>query len=43
MDAYEAKALYNQVLYAETRGERGCLGKAQYGVIQNKADNNGRR
>ena len=43
VDAYEAKALDNQVLYAKARGERGCLRKAQYGAIQNTADNKGKR
>ncbi len=40
VDADEAKALDNQVLYAEARGDRGGLGKAQYGAIQNTAANN---
>ena len=37
VDADEAKALDNQVLYAEARGDRGGLGMAQYGGIQNTA------
>ena len=40
VDADEAKALDNQVLYAEARGDRGGIGKAQYGSIQNTAANN---
>ncbi len=36
-DADEAKALDNQVLYAEARGDRGGIGMAQYGGIQNTA------
>ena len=40
VDADEAKALDNQVLYAEARGDRGGIGKAQYGGIQNTAANN---
>ncbi len=40
VDTDEAKALDNQVLYAEARGDRGGLGKAQYGAIQNTAANN---
>ena len=40
VDADEARALDNQVLYAEARGDRGGIGKAQYGAIQNTAANN---
>ena len=40
VDADEARALDNQVLYAEARGDRGGIGKAQYGGIQNTAANN---
>ena len=40
VDADEAKALDNQVLYAEARGDRGGIGMAQYGGIQNTAANN---
>ena len=40
VDADEGKALDNQVLYAEARGDRGGIGKAQYGGIQNTAANN---
>ena len=40
VDSDEAKALDNQVLYAEARGDRGGIGKAQYGSIQNTAANN---
>ena len=40
VDADEAKALDNQVLYAEARGDRGGIGKAQYGSIRNTAANN---
>ena len=40
VDADEAKALDNQVLYAEARGDRGGIGKAQYGGIQNTAASN---
>ena len=40
VDADEAKALDNQVLYAEARGDRGGIGKAQYSGIQNTAANN---
>ena len=36
-DADEARALDNQVLYAEARGDRGGIGKEQYGGIQNTA------
>ena len=34
VDAGEAKALDNQALYAEARGDRGGIGQAQYGEIQ---------
>ena len=40
VDADEAKALDNQVLYAEARGDRGGIGKTQYGGIQNTAATN---
>ena len=40
VDADEAKALDNQVLYAEARGDRGGIGKVQYGGIQNTAATN---
>ena len=40
VDSDEVKALDNQVLYAEARGDRGGIGKAQYGSIQNTAANN---
>ncbi len=40
VDADEAKALDNQVLYAEARGDRGGIGKSQYGSIRNTAANN---
>ena len=40
VDADEAKALDNQVLYAEARGDRGGIGKTQYGGIQNTAASN---
>ena len=40
VDADEAKALDNQVLYAEARGDRGGIGKVQYGDIQNTAATN---
>ena len=39
-DADEAKALDNQVLYAEARGDRGGIGMTQYGGIQNTAATN---
>ncbi len=38
----EAKALDNQVLYAEARGDRGGIGQAQYGQIQATAMTNRR-
>ena len=37
VDRDERQALDNQVLYAEARGDRGGLGQAQYGSIQNTA------
>ncbi len=37
VDADEARALDNQVLYAEARGDRGGIGMTQYGGIQNTA------
>ena len=37
VDADENKALDNQVLYAEARGDRGGIGQSQYGSIQNAA------
>ncbi len=40
LDADEVKALDNQVLYAEARGDRGGIGKTQYGGIQNTAATN---
>ena len=40
VDRDEAKALDNQVLYAEARGDRGGIGMAQYGGIQNTAAGN---
>ena len=40
VDADEARALDNQVLYAEARGDRGGIGKSQYGAIQNTAAGN---
>ena len=38
--ADEAKALDNQVLYSEARGDDGGIGKSQYASIQNAAANN---
>jgi hypothetical protein len=38
--ASEAQALDNQALYAETRGDRGGIGQAQYASIQNSAAQN---
>ena len=38
--AAEAKALDNQALYAERRGDRGGIGAAQYAEIQNNAAQN---
>ena len=40
VDADEAKALDNQVLFAEARGDRGGIGSSQYGGIQNTAATN---
>lgn len=40
IDIDEAKALDNQVLYAEARGDRGGIGKEQYNSIQNTAAQN---
>lgn len=40
IDADEARALDNQALYAEARGDKGGIGRAQYGAIQNTAANN---
>ena len=40
IDRDEAKALDNQVLYAEARGDRGGIGMSQYGGIQNTAAGN---
>lgn len=40
ISADEAKALDNQALYAEARGDRGGIGQAQYGAIQNTAAQN---
>ena len=37
VNADEAKALDNQVLYAKARGDRGGIGMSQYGGIQNTA------
>ena len=37
IDIDEAKALDNQVLYSEARGDRGGIGKSQYASIQNTA------
>ncbi len=39
VDADEARALDNQVLYAGARGDRGGIGMTQYGGIQNTAAN----
>ena len=39
-DLDAAKALDNQVLYAESRGDRGGIGQAQYGTVQNTAAKN---
>ena len=39
VDRDEAKALDNQVLYAEARGDRGGIGMTQYSGIQNTAAN----
>ncbi len=40
IDRDEAKALDNQALYAEARGDRGGIGQAQYGAVQNTAAQN---
>ncbi len=40
VEADEAKALDNQVLYEEARGDRGGIGKTQYGGIRNTAATN---
>ena len=40
VDRDEAKALDNQVLYAEARGDRGGIGMTQYGGMQNTAATN---
>ena len=40
VNADEARALDNQVLYAEARGDRGGIGMSQYGGIQNTAATN---
>ena len=42
VDIDEAKALDNQALYAEARGDRGGIGQAQYGQIQATAMTNRR-
>lgn len=42
VDENEAKALDNQALYAEARGDRGGIGHAQYGQIQATAMENRR-
>lgn len=40
VDLDEAKALSNQALYAEARGDNGGIGAAQYAAIQNTAAKN---
>lgn len=40
VDTDEQRALDNQVLYSEARGDRGGIGAAQYGTIQNNAATN---
>ena len=40
VSAEEAKALDNQALYAEARGDRGGIGQAQYNSIMNNAAQN---
>lgn len=40
IDIEEARALDNQALYAEARGDRGGIGQAQYGAIRNQAAEN---
>ena len=42
VDRDEARALDNQALYAEARGDRGGIGQAQYGQIQAAAQANRR-
>lgn len=42
VDIDEARAMDNQALYAEARGDRGGIGRAQYAQIQNTAMNNRR-
>lgn len=37
IDIDEAKALDNQALYAEARGDKGGIGQAQYNTVQNTA------
>ena len=39
-DIDERKALDNQALYAEVRGDRGGVGREQYGAVQNGAARN---
>ena len=40
IDIDEAKALDNQALYAEARGDKGGIGQAQYNTVQNTAAQN---
>jgi hypothetical protein len=40
IDIDEAKALDNQALYAEARGDKGGIGQAQYSTVQNTAATN---
>ena len=40
VSADEARALDNQVLYSEARGDDGGIGKSQYASVQNTAANN---
>lgn len=40
IDIDEARALDNQALYAEARGDKGGIGQAQYGSVQNTAAQN---
>ena len=40
VDIGEAKALDNQALYAEARGDKGGIGQAQYASVQNAAAQN---
>ena len=40
ISADEMRALDNQALYAEARGDRGGIGQAQYGAVQNTAARN---